>query len=458
MRDERIQWTNGQIKQQVLWIISILALVSLGIKLALSYTDIIVELVYIGLMTVNIIGRVLIRYNDRIIDESIQKRRGIFTSKMFTIIALVCIALYFIQLPYLEVELILPANLFVSLSLFTGILSYFMIARKKQIYINATIIDLPLKQYHRRLWKRVGILFLFSLAIGVLSGGIYYLTTSMTEAIWMTLVVIFFSFVSVSLEYGLLSIYEKFHSDEMFEQIDGVVRYVPRTYVLISCILLFYYTLKTILIVLNQLDVLQLLHRFYYNLFQDIVVLFDVIYGIPLQVLAFIGFIVLYRSQLRQPTKKPSYFSVFKVLALLSMIYGIVSGLINHILYFIIRFGNPQQGMQLLALNSTISVALAMVISFISLISGLLIYSYMVQNHFPVSKLYLAIVITSFLSFWVTRFLYFQFSSSIQIRMMISLVSSIFTYVVMGILSLLLIVILSKRKRNILPVETVDQG
>jgi hypothetical protein len=458
MKDERIQWMNGQIKQQVLWIISILALLSFGIKVVLSYTDIIVELVYLGCMAVNIVGRVLIRHIDGIIDETIKKSRGMFTSTMFTIMFIVCIALYFIRLPFLGVEHVLPANIFVSLALFTGILAYFMLARKSNMYINSTIIDLPLKQYHRVLWKRIGIIFLFSLVIGLLSGGIYYVTFSMNDVIWTTLLAIFFSFVSVSLEYGLLSIYEKYHSDEMFERIDGVVRYIPRTYVLISCIVLFYYTIKVILITLNQLDFLQLLSGYYYNLFQDILVLYDVIYGIPIQILAFLGLIILYRSQLQQPTKKPSYFAVFKVLALLSMIYGIGSGLINHILYFILRFGNPQQGMQLLALNSTIFVALSMVVTVVSLISGLLIYSYMEKNRFPAARLYLGIILLSFLSFWITQLIYLLFTPSIRVHMMVSLVSTIFTYVIISVLTLILVVILSKNKRTILQIEGVDQG
>ena len=457
MKDERIEYLNGQIKQQVLWIILPLALLSLGIKIALSYTDIITELLYVGFMTVNIIGRLLIRHVDRIIDESIQKRRGIFTSKMFTIIVVACLSFYFIQLPFLGIEQVLPANVFVSLALITGILAYFLLARKNKMYINAAIIDRPLKQYHRTLWKRVGIILLFSLGIWVLSSGIYILTFSMDDVIWSTLVVILLSFISVSFEYGLLSIYEKFHSDEAFEQIDGVIRYIPRTYVLISFILFFYYTIKTILIVLNQLDFLQMLSGYYYNLFQDIWILFDVIYGIPLQVLAFIGFIVLYRSQMRQPTKKPTYFSVFKVLALLSLIYGIFSALINHIIYFIIRFGNPQEGFQLLSLNSTISAVLSMVVSLVSLVSGLLIYSYMKKNRFPATNLYISIISLSFLSFWITRFLSILFAPNIQVRVMISLVHSLFSYVIGSVLTLILVVILSKNKRTILQIERLDQ-
>ena len=239
MNDERINAKLSIVKRNNLIIISIVSLVFLIPKVILGslFLNYLTEIYLFVSTGIVLLITLFISSVEEVEDERVVQRINRIYDIGFWFIVLSGLLLYFITLLFYNFSSVLSnfspnisINIIISICLFLS----FIFIRKNKLTFNYRIIEEDKRTYNKLVLTRILYMFLYYVLVAIVVNVIrLFIEESLQLAIILS-ISIALSFITISIQYFLFSIYEKIHYDELVEKDDGKHRFITRKVMFLS--------------------------------------------------------------------------------------------------------------------------------------------------------------------------------------------------------------------------------
>ena len=357
-------------------------------------------------------------------DEKLIKERFVIYKIGFLVVLWGGIGMHFISLLLYDNQLLADSNTFTSLIILLGLIVAIMSAKKNKSYVNYKFIEKSTKHYYTSVLVSIGKLWLAAIGYATI---VYSLSLSTLISFDKVLVVwssILLSAIFFSIEYLMISIYEKIDYDEEILSIEKQSqRFLSKKVILLGLPMIGFS------IISSGANLLFWNARLTGNLENALMI--EGINGL-LKILtadfAVIGLLlsfVIYKSIKSLPIDKPKLFNAFPALIWLNLVFTLNYSLI--LVYMSLYPNNVTADymIQFTQITSYLSLFIMMVTLFIHIY----MYPFIKKHHFPASKIFLIVPLFALLSYGSQQIISRLGNQNDQMMYQENLVAFIFTLI-----------------------------
>jgi len=308
----------------------------------------------------------------------------------FIIISVLTFFIYFGLTRFEDVLFITVSDGSFNLLVLLIILYTFIELRKHNLTFNYKIIDAPRGLYYRIVFKRIGYMFGLYILVSVL----FYFVSLLQGMLWIVLgISLGMTYVSFSLIYLMISIYERIHVAEQQKMNHGTIPYVSyKAYFLIVAVLIFA-VINQIPTFINDAISINLIPSNPHT--PGVVLLPSLIirlFNIDFIFVMLIANLVIYGSLKKANRYNPNYLTVFKIGIWLNFFFQFLFSIYTIVVTF---YPIPVFLVDLTTLISLIFLILYYIQLVLALGMGVTILIFMHHYAFPGSNLFLIKLILS---------------------------------------------------------------
>lgn len=248
MRDERTTNILGAVKRGFSIYAMILAIIFFTIKLLLNTSLVIFDALPEIVLLIGLLITIITQPKEQFEDERVTKGVNQHYNKAFNIIFPILIGSYVLSLILIvktNTLVFITPNLFINSFLFLVFVGLIFLVRKHNVYLNEKFLEG--KNYFANIFKMIGYIFVGSIGFAIITIILNYIIPGTKGSNLGFVLVFLISFVNISVQYFLYSIYEYNHYKESIQLSQGKIFIATRNIVLYLGIVMFLSTFENII-------------------------------------------------------------------------------------------------------------------------------------------------------------------------------------------------------------------
>lgn len=253
MKDERTIKVLGETKKKFSIYVLVLSIIIIIIKVRLNKGFYIIDSLTELLALIGIIIAYITEPKEEGIDERVENNINNHYNKAFKLIFPITLISYILSVILtikFNIPVYLSPNFFINSFLFVVFIGVIYLVRKHKIYLNDKFIDNNKSDYFFNVFAYIGIIFIITIAAVIISLILDLIIPGASSSI-VLLIALGISFVNISIQYLIYSVYEYNHYKESIDINRGRIPIVTRNMFLFYGIYTFFSVIILILVILS---------------------------------------------------------------------------------------------------------------------------------------------------------------------------------------------------------------